>query len=443
MLVRGAVRRLSRRRASTRSRSRCIEPLGKGSLQQAFEELKEKLEKEGLFDGRAQAARCPCCRAASASSPRPRARSSRTSCACCERRYANLEIAHLPGARAGRRRPRTDIVQGIRALNRASGLRRADRGSRRRQPRGPVAVQRGAGGAGAGRRRSVPTHLRGRARDGLHDRRLRGRPARAHALGGAELRGAGQGRHGGAHRRASRRGSTARVNIRLARVRARGVDALTQHRVFEAERGRTAQPRAARGRAGDAGRRRALARRVERRARPLPAHRRAAGRLPLGPPDRRTGASASAHQRAPAVAAAVRRRVAARRGRARPRWPASSTAARRWPCCRAATRLVFDERRVAWCAIRPRSRVGDRLASACESGRAGGASHRRRRTRERRRDAHASRPPCKKLEEIVQRLEKGELPLEESLVLYEAGHPALAPLPRQAGGGGGQDRAAA
>src|SRR5688572_30729265 len=27
-----------------------LEPLGKGSLQQAFEELKEKLEKEGLFD---------------------------------------------------------------------------------------------------------------------------------------------------------------------------------------------------------------------------------------------------------------------------------------------------------------------------------------------------------------------------------------------------------
>ena len=33
-----------------------IEPLGKGSLQQAFEELKEKLEKEGLFDAGAQAA---------------------------------------------------------------------------------------------------------------------------------------------------------------------------------------------------------------------------------------------------------------------------------------------------------------------------------------------------------------------------------------------------
>ena len=27
-----------------------LEPLGKGSLQQAFEELKEQLEKEGLFD---------------------------------------------------------------------------------------------------------------------------------------------------------------------------------------------------------------------------------------------------------------------------------------------------------------------------------------------------------------------------------------------------------
>ena len=33
-----------------------LEPLGKGSLQQAFEELKEKLEREGLFDAGAQAA---------------------------------------------------------------------------------------------------------------------------------------------------------------------------------------------------------------------------------------------------------------------------------------------------------------------------------------------------------------------------------------------------
>ena len=36
-------------------------------------------------------------------------------------------------------------------------------------------------------------------------------------------------------------------------------------------------------------------------------------------------------------------------------------------------------------------------------------------------DAHASRPRCSSWSEIVQRLEKGELPLEESLVLYEEG----------------------
>ena len=39
-----------------------MEPLGKGSLQQAFEELKEKLEQEGLFDP-ARKRRCRCCRA--------------------------------------------------------------------------------------------------------------------------------------------------------------------------------------------------------------------------------------------------------------------------------------------------------------------------------------------------------------------------------------------
>ena len=77
--------------------------------------------------------------------------------------------------------------------------RRADRGPRRGQPRGPVALQRRAGRAGPGLF-GHPHDLRGGPRDRLHHRRLRGRPARAHPLGGGRAGGAGQGRPGGAGR---------------------------------------------------------------------------------------------------------------------------------------------------------------------------------------------------------------------------------------------------
>ena len=44
-----------------------LEPHGLGALQAAFDQLKRRLQAEGLFDAGAQARRCRCCRAASAS----------------------------------------------------------------------------------------------------------------------------------------------------------------------------------------------------------------------------------------------------------------------------------------------------------------------------------------------------------------------------------------
>ena len=38
-----------------------MEPLGRGALQLAFEQLKKRLEEEGLFDGGAQESRCRYC----------------------------------------------------------------------------------------------------------------------------------------------------------------------------------------------------------------------------------------------------------------------------------------------------------------------------------------------------------------------------------------------
>src|SRR5262245_14171483 len=95
-----------------------IEPLGKGSLQQAFEELKEKLEKEGLF---AQSRKRPL-----PMLPRrigvvtsPTGAVLKDILRVLRSRYANLEVlvypAHVQGDDAA-----GDVAQGIRALNKLS-----------------------------------------------------------------------------------------------------------------------------------------------------------------------------------------------------------------------------------------------------------------------------------------------------------------------------------
>ncbi len=59
-----------------------LEPHGLGALQLAFDQLKKRLQDEGLFDAKRASGRCPPCHARSASSPRSTARPFATSSRC-------------------------------------------------------------------------------------------------------------------------------------------------------------------------------------------------------------------------------------------------------------------------------------------------------------------------------------------------------------------------
>jgi exodeoxyribonuclease VII large subunit len=97
-----------------------IEPLGKGSLQQAFEDLKNTLEKEGLFD--------PSKKRPIPMLPRrigivtsPTGAVIQDILRVLSARFANLEIVLFP-ARVQGEGAAGEIVQGIRALNRVRDL---------------------------------------------------------------------------------------------------------------------------------------------------------------------------------------------------------------------------------------------------------------------------------------------------------------------------------
>ena len=101
-----------------------------------------------------------------------------------------------------------EVAAAIEGFNASAGGRagaaagRPDRGARRRQPRGPLGLQRGDRGA-RGRRLDHPADLRRRPRDRHHPDRLRLRPPRADADGGRRDGGAGA-------RRPDRRGARLR-----------------------------------------------------------------------------------------------------------------------------------------------------------------------------------------------------------------------------------------
>jgi exonuclease VII large subunit len=69
VLVRGRVS-VYEQRGQMQLVAETMEPVGAGSLQLAFEQLKERLKAEGLFDAERKR-RCPCFPAPWASSPRP------------------------------------------------------------------------------------------------------------------------------------------------------------------------------------------------------------------------------------------------------------------------------------------------------------------------------------------------------------------------------------
>lgn len=97
-----------------------LEPLGKGSLQQAFEELKQKLEQEGLFEaGRKRPLPLLPRRIGIVTSPTGAV--IQDMLRVLRLRYANLEVLLYP-ARVQGEGAAAEIVQGIRALGRVRGL---------------------------------------------------------------------------------------------------------------------------------------------------------------------------------------------------------------------------------------------------------------------------------------------------------------------------------
>jgi exodeoxyribonuclease VII large subunit len=119
VLVRGAVR-LYPPKGEYQIAVEVIEPRGVGSLQQAFEDLKERLDKEGLF--------APSRKRALPMLPRrlgivtsPTGAVVQDILRVLTSRFANLEIVLYP-ARVQGPEAAFEIVQGIRALNRVPGL---------------------------------------------------------------------------------------------------------------------------------------------------------------------------------------------------------------------------------------------------------------------------------------------------------------------------------
>lgn len=97
-----------------------IEPLGKGSLQQAFEELKERLEKEGLFDSKRKRP-LPMLPRRIGVVTSPSGAVIRDILRVLRSRYRNLEVLLYP-ARVQGEGAAAEIAQGIRALNQIAGL---------------------------------------------------------------------------------------------------------------------------------------------------------------------------------------------------------------------------------------------------------------------------------------------------------------------------------
>jgi exodeoxyribonuclease VII large subunit len=210
-----------------------LEPLGKGSLQQAFEELKEKLEKEGLFDPRRKRPlpMLPRCVGIVTS---PTGAVIQDFLRVLSRRYVNLGVLVYP-ARVQGPEASWEIVQGIRALNRVPGLdvvivARGGGSLEDLLPFNDEMVARALASSGVPTISAVGHETDFTIADFVADLRAPTPSAAAERVVQAKEEMAA--RIDGLGRRLS-----AGFDLRLARVRAR-VASLTSHRVFEAERGR-------------------------------------------------------------------------------------------------------------------------------------------------------------------------------------------------------------
>ena len=177
VIVRGRVQ-IFEQRGALQLYAEEMEPRGVGALQVAFEQLKRRLEAEGLFD-RARKRAMPYL-------PRRIGIVTARGGAGLARHVAHLvrSIPEPAGDFQAREGAGRRLRSGDRGCDRRSQSRRprrgADRWTRRRLARRFVGVQRRdrrAGDFPVG----DPGNFRRRPRSGLHDRRFRRRPARAHS----------------------------------------------------------------------------------------------------------------------------------------------------------------------------------------------------------------------------------------------------------------------
>jgi len=119
VLARGAIR-LYPPRGEYQLSVEWLEPLGKGSLQEAFEQLKQKLEREGLFDP-ARKRPLPLLPRRVGVVTSPSGAVIRDIVRVLQRRNARVDLLLYP-ARVQGPEAAAEIAQGIRALNQVAGL---------------------------------------------------------------------------------------------------------------------------------------------------------------------------------------------------------------------------------------------------------------------------------------------------------------------------------
>jgi exodeoxyribonuclease VII large subunit len=210
-----------------------LEPRGKGSLQQAFEELKQRLEGEGLFDA-ARKRPLPLLPRRVGIVTSPTGAVIQDFLRVLASRYANLDVLVYP-ARVQGEGAAQEIVQGIRALQRVRGLDLliVARGGGSLEDLWPFNEEAVARALAASKLPTISavghetdftiadfvSDLRAATPSAAAERVVQPKPELQARIRGLEQR------------------LEAATRLRFERVRAR-VAAVTSHRVFEAERGR-------------------------------------------------------------------------------------------------------------------------------------------------------------------------------------------------------------
>ena len=232
VLVRGQVR-VYAPRGEYQMSVQLIEPLGKGSLQQAFEDLKERLAKEGLFAAERKRP-LPVLPRRIGLVTSPTGAVVKDILRVLEGRYANLAVLIYP-CRVQGPEAAGEIVAGIRALNRIAGLDVliVARGGGSLEDLWPFNDEQVARALASSRLPTISAvghETDFTIADFVADLRAATPSAAAEQVVKAKVDLAA--RIASLERRVD-----AAIRLRLHRVRAR-VEAVTSHRVFTAERGR-------------------------------------------------------------------------------------------------------------------------------------------------------------------------------------------------------------